>query len=73
MADRAESTPEPVREAPEGCSRHQVEAMARIMGLNPDNVVRLEADHTGVLVTTYVPPVDGRGRLLERTRYRVTS
>lgn len=45
--------------------------MARILGLNPDDVVSIHAEATHVDVALFVLPENGRGRLLTRRHYTV--
>lgn len=59
--------------APETVSRHQVAAMSRILGLNPDNTVALTVQLGHVDVTLYDPPADARHPLLRTVRYMVET
>lgn len=59
---------------PETVSAHQVAAMARILGLNPDNVVAVHAEQTRVDVVLFDPPPPGSPAshpLLRQVTYRV--
>jgi len=69
--EQAQDGPETPETAPETVSTHQVAAMARILGLNPDSVVSIHAEQTHVDVVLYQPPAAAQHPALRELRYLV--